>query len=288
MPWGGRGRGRAGPGASGRTTSPTVCDPPLAGGRHPASHMSLGFFAPDATTLRSRRYIQRRLAIPGPAEEEVEMTMSRLHAATWIGLPVAALLIGGAGLTLSSATGHRSATTLDSAGRSASSTPAPVPSSPPCPKPVPRSTSTPAPVPAGSTGMPAPAPAGSKPKPVTSGSAVGPSPFPPVHRAAPPLPPRRARSGPLRRQCPCRVATPGCRRRSRAAPRQLPSRVRNARDRVPISRANRRPGLGERGQVPRLRPGRPGRPPRPGRREKSRKSFARVFVWGPGFVVARR
>jgi hypothetical protein len=94
------------------------------------------------------------------------MTMSRMRAATWIGLPVAALLIGGAGFALSG-TGH-TPVRLDSATRVSSSSPAsastsapvPVPSGPvraPVPGPA-TPTSAPVPSPSGAVGAPVPSP----------------------------------------------------------------------------------------------------------------------------------
>jgi hypothetical protein len=98
------------------------------------------------------------------------MTMSRMHAATWIGLPVAALLVGGAGLTLASGGGHRASAALVSVASSAPSA-TPVPSPPvgcsgPTPVPSgPRSTSMPVPVGPGSTSTPVPVPSSSGPCP---------------------------------------------------------------------------------------------------------------------------
>ncbi|HUZ25718.1 MAG TPA: hypothetical protein VMV07_18325 [Streptosporangiaceae bacterium] len=74
------------------------------------------------------------------------MKMSRRRAAIWLGLPVAALVAGGAGLTIASAASQPGTTRLDSA-TSHGSTPTPAPSPT-------RRTPTPAP----SRGTPAPVP----------------------------------------------------------------------------------------------------------------------------------
>jgi hypothetical protein len=194
---------------------PTVCEFSGPGARNVTSRISLFFSARSATKWAARRYIPRLPAIRGRPELEATMTKSRRRTMTWLGLPVAALVAGGAGLALTSAGGHPARAALESAtSRTAIATPSPSPSrTSRTPGPVPSRTAVPCP-----SGVPTPTPT-RRAVPVASPSSV-PTPTPTCPPA--PVPSRTSAPGPVRGRSPSPSPSPSHRSPS-ASPSPSPS-----------------------------------------------------------------